>query len=455
MRWGCPSHRSSATAWLAVAVLALVAACTGDDDEGPAGEAPDAPVPTRGGAVVVGVVGDPATLDPYSALASDLTFALARPIWPSLYRFGPDGETEPDLARSVTPVEGGVRVTLRTARWSDGSPIGSHDVVASVRRARAPSGFARIRAVAVGPRAVRFRGRSDDWEQTLATIGFVLPGGRARTDISGGPFVMAAHRPGLHVVYERNPRWWGRGAYLRRVTVQFVAGMDILLRLLEEDRLDAAVPLSTVNLDERLAALEVTSADALGWESIYLDLQGWELDEAARASLVAAVDRPVIEAGFVRGDGRVSTTLHPGPGSNGAAGPWRQPPARGESQQQVFSIEMAAASGDELTTLIQRVLQLQLAAAGFEVELVRVEPSMFYGRWSQDDPTDAAVRRAAGAPGLEDRPEAREDGAALPLLHVESVIAWHRHVHGPEPNPTFEGPLWNLKNWFVTPDLNS
>lgn len=451
MPWGCPSSRSSAAAWLAVAVLALATACTGDDDEGPTGQA-DGAVPTRGGAVVVGVVGDPATLDPYSALASDLTFALARPIWPSLYLFTPDGETEPHLARSLTAVAGGVRVTLRTARWSDGTPIGSRDVVASVRRARAPSGFARITSArSVGPRAVLFRGRSDDWEQTFATIAFVLPKGRARTDISGGPFVMVAHRPGLHIVYERNPLWWGRGPYLHRVTVQFLAGMDILLRLLEEKRVDAAVPLSTVNLDQRLAALEVISADALGWESIYLDLQGWELDDAARASLMAAINRQAIEAGFVRGDGRVSDTLHPGPGSSGAEGPFKQTPARSKSQHHVFSIEMAAASGDELTTLSQKVLQLQLAAAGFEVELVRVEPSMFYGRWSQDDPTDAAVRRAAGAPGLEDPPEAREDLAALPLLHVETVIAWLRHVHGPEPNPTFEGPLWNLENWFVSP----
>ncbi|MGH2820720.1 MAG: ABC transporter substrate-binding protein, partial [Actinomycetota bacterium] len=310
----------------------LAAACTGGDDDGPL--APSVAAPVSGGAVVVGVIGEPATLDPYSAVASDLTFALVRPLYPSLYSFMPDGTTRPYLASSVSIVEAGARVELGSARWSNGRAIDARDVVASVRRARPPSGFARVSSARVlGPRSVLLRGDEPDWEQTLATAAFVLPKGHASTTVAGGPFVIAARRPGLEIVYEPNPRWRGRPAYLDRITVQFLAGTEILLGLLGDDRLDAAVPLSTVNLDERLDAYGVVHADALGWESIHLDLDGAVLDERARRRLVAAIDREVIEAGFVRADGRVATTLHPQPGPNGAAGPFAaRPSGEGEGE---------------------------------------------------------------------------------------------------------------------------
>ncbi|MGH2729668.1 MAG: hypothetical protein ACRDJI_03580, partial [Actinomycetota bacterium] len=239
--------------------------------------------------------------------------------------------------------------------------------------------------------------------------------------------------------------------FLDRIMVQFLAGTEILLGLLGDDRLDAAVPLSTVNLDERLDAYGVVHADALGWESIHLDLDGAALDAAARRRLVAAIDRDVIETGFVRADGRVATTLHPQPGPTGAAGPFAARPGEegeGEKVEASGDLTMAAASGDELTTLVQRVMQTQLTSAGFDVELVRVEPSTFYGPWVRDDPTDAAVRRRAGAPGLVDAPGALGSLKAWPLLHVETVIAWQVGLHGLEPNPTLEGPLWNADNWW-------
>jgi ABC-type transport system substrate-binding protein len=430
--------------------LLLAAACTGGDDDA-AIRSPDAAVPeaARGGTAVVGVIGEPATLDPYSPIASDLTFALVRPIYPSLYSFLPDGTTRPYLASSLSIVDAGARVELRAARWSNARAITARDVVASVRRARPPSGFAGLTASARGRRSVLLRGDRLDWEQTLATAAFVLPRGRASRTVAGGPFMIARRHPGLEIVYTPNPRWWGRAAYLDQITVQFLAGTEVLLGLLGDERLDVVVPLSTVNLDDRLDAYDVEHVDTLGWESIQLDLDGATLDEAERRRLVAAIDREVIEAGFVRGDGRIARTLHPEPGPEGAAGKFEAGPAEGEG---TGVITMAAASGDELTILVQRVVQTQLASAGFDVELVRVEPSTFYGPWAQDDPTDAAVRRVAGAPGLTDDPGDLGSLRAWPLLHVETVIAWRPGLHGLEPNPTLEGPLWNADKWWRDPE---
>jgi len=75
-------------------------ACTGGDEGRPPDGASTTPTPPRepSGSVVVGVYGEPATLDPYSPLASESTWQLVRPVYPSLYRMAPDGSVEADLA---------------------------------------------------------------------------------------------------------------------------------------------------------------------------------------------------------------------------------------------------------------------------------------------------------------------------------------------------------------------
>lgn len=270
---------------------------------------------------------------------------------------------------------------------------------------------------------------------------------------------MQSRRAGLGLVYERNPHWWGNTPYLDRVIVRFVERLEVLLSLLDSGRLDAAAPLSTVNLEERLDGRGLRSAARLGWESIYLDFEGSRLSRRDRKRLAASIDLLGVEEGLIRDDGRISTTLRPSPGEDGATGPWagarvfgNAPDEREFEARNAFGsrrvIKLAAPIGDELLELIQGIVQAELAPTGVEVQLVTVDASTFYGRWRRAYPADAAVRRSSGGPGVADerRPPRRLD--AFPLFHVESVVAWRPGVHGPAPNPTFEGPLWNLEQWW-------
>ena len=129
-----------------ICALALLVSCTGSPDEPEPAESRKAATPPLSsdpsGTVTFGVLGEPRTFDPYNRLASDLTYALARPVYPSLYMLLPDGTPEPYLAEDMEAIPGGVRVSIRAAQWSDGSAITSGDVVASARRASLPSGFA-------------------------------------------------------------------------------------------------------------------------------------------------------------------------------------------------------------------------------------------------------------------------------------------------------------------------
>ena len=447
------SARSRVAAGCFATLLAL-GACT-DDAASPdpgATASPDSSAPAGGpevgGSVVFGVLGEPPTLDPYARRATDLTHALVRPLYPSLFRWDPAGRAVPYLAESLDAVRGGVRVRLTQIRWSDGSPVTARDVVASIRRARPPSGFARIQNVrAAGPRTVLLGGRVEDWESTLATAAYVLPGGRASRPGGrfGGPFVLAGLRSGLQVVYEPNPTWVATGPYLDRLKVQFISGLSFLLELLERGDLDGAAVPSSVNLGERLAARDIEYAEALGWESVYLDFRSSGLDRGGRRAFVAAVDRGVLSEGIVRGDGRISNTLHPEPGAGGSRGPFGR--AGGGSITGAAGL-LTGPGGDELVTLTQRIIQRQIERAGGALQIASAEPSAVYGG-GRGDPGGVKVLRSGGVPGVSDPPGAVRTLHAYPLFHVETVIAFGAALKGVEVNPTIEGPLWNAELWWL------
>jgi ABC-type transport system substrate-binding protein len=439
-----PAARSPLIA-LAAAWLAL-AGCTASEDPSPQQRPPSptqarsSPVTRAGGRIVVGLPGEPPTLDPYSPVASELTWEVVRPVYPSLFRFLPDGKVEESLATSMESNGTSAEVTLRKAFWSDGRRITARDVVRSVRRARVPSGLARIdSARARGRRVVVLSGRVQNWERALATVAFVLPAGKARRSVAGGPLRIQSTTPGLEVIYRPNQRWWG-SVGVSEVVIRYTRGVEMLLALLERERLDVAAIPSSVNLEERLDQLGLEHGASLGWDSIYLDIGGAGFSDAEAASLLASVDRNVIEEGLIRDAGRTTNSLNPAPGpaspkelSTGSTAPLPS-----------GTIQLATTLGDELLEIMQRIIQAQVERGDLEVELVSVEPSDFYGDWMIDDPADLALRRASGAPGEVHHPARRE---SLPLFHVERVGAWLPGIVGLRPNPTFDGMLWNVEEW--------
>ena len=451
-----PSQRYAHRRQLAAVVClgALLAACTGSSDDPVADRSSSPAVPSPAfsspigpsGTIKFGVLGEPATLDPYSPMASDLTYALARPVYPSLFRLLPDGTSEPYLAEGIESMPGGVRVSIRPAQWSDGSLITSEDVVASARRARLPSGFALADSVsAAGSTAVEFRGPGVDWKQALAAGAFVLPRGRVGPK-AGGPFRVRSRTPGLEVVLAPNRRWVGGSVGLERVRVQFIQNLSTMTYLLRKGRLDAAALPSAVNLGFRLEEAGLQYDSALGWESVAFDFSAGDLSMAGRRALAAIVRRDALQAGFVRDDGRVSDTLAPSPGAGGADGPWTKPsmsPARLRDR----TIGLGAPVGDELLNSMQHVIQLQLGGHDVRADLLDVDVRTFYGSWARRGPADGYLVRSFGAPGL---PEPRADGlAAMPLFHVATYLAWSEGVRGPAVNPSIEGPLWNLESWIA------
>jgi Bacterial extracellular solute-binding proteins, family 5 Middle len=431
----------------ALVAIALLTGCPSRNEPAPPEPKPSASIAPSGspagGAIRFGILGEPATLDPYSPLASDGTWTIDRAVYPSLFRLMPDGSTEPWLVDGVERSAGNTRLTLHETGWSDGQPITAEDVIASYRRARArpgPSGFHQIAGLrAVDERTLTFRG-SD--VEPFARLAFVLPRGRA--DAFGGPFRIARRTAGLEVVMEPNPGWTLGEVSPRVVRVQYVQSVETMLALLEEGRLDAASVPSTVNLTERLNAASLHFDSALGWESLRLSF-GEGMSRPERAGFLELLDLGAMRDILIRDDGRRSTTLHPSPGD--AEGPYRSE----EGARPSGEISLTAPVGDELLELLQRAMYAQLDDAGVVVEAAPIDPFVFYGRWLIDDPSDVSIRRVAGARGLETPPDDPDEMAHAPLFQVATYVVWREGLEGPAVNPAIDGPLWNLQEWEAAP----
>jgi Bacterial extracellular solute-binding proteins, family 5 Middle len=446
---------AGARARLAVLAAVLIAGGVSCDDDpvmppGRAGSptASPAPSPVAGGRVTVGVLGSPATLDPYSPVASDLTYQLVRPVYPSLFRLVPDDEglllPEPYLAETLEPAPGGVRITLKPMQWSNGRPITARDVLASIRRASSISGFASVTSArAAAPNVVVLKGKLRAWQTALATLAFVMPNGRA-TKIGGGPFAIRSYTPGLQVVYEPNPNWQGEGPYLDRATVQFILSVELMFGLVRTERLDMIVPPSAVNLGDRLDALGLEHSSEIGFETLYLDLEGAPWTPAQAARIAASLDVRAMAAGLIRDDGRRADHLDPAPSAPSAR---RLLNSSGRATTS-DTIQMAGPVGDELIELVQKVAQVHLTKRDYEVELLTIDPETYYGRWALDDPMDIAVRRLVGGPGLRFPDSIFRQADAIPLFFVASYVAWQEGIFGPRANPSHDGPLWNMDQWF-------
>ncbi len=386
------------------------------------------PSTAAGGNITFGVLGEPPTLDPYSDVSSDLTYFLARPVYRSLLRVDPKGTVQGDLVDlEAIEVRGSqATVTIASARWSDGKPVTANDVVRSAARATPPSGFAGLKAEAVGRDRVRFRGEVSNWAEQLAIGTLVTPRGRPLRS-GAGPFVVDRYVPGLEVSYVRNPEWVSDRSRPKRITVKFIASLEIMLQLLEDGRLDAAAVPSAVNIDERLDEYGVTYASVLGREVIGLDFENPSPN--LRSAVLQAIDRDVIEKGLIRDEGnlvnftRRINEIGVAPGTE---------------------IQLGTAAGDELLVMIQKILQRQLEG-DVQSELVTIDPATFYGPWKSSSPLDVALRRET-VPGFNEPPLPR-GRRQFSMFWVESFLAWNEGVVGLQPNGGLDGPLWNAEVW--------
>lgn len=190
-------------------------------------------VPSRGGKIVEGVVGEPRLVNPLLAASNDADRDLSALIYSGLYRFDGEGKLRPDLAKSFPEITSdglSYSVTIREeARWHDGVPVTADDVVFTVQTAQNPdygapstvrASWQGVTAERVAERVVMFKLRNKYAQfPTVLTMG-ILPQ-HLWTDV----------RPINFALSELNIKPIGSGPYVFKALVKNELGHVFTYRL--------------------------------------------------------------------------------------------------------------------------------------------------------------------------------------------------------------------------------
>lgn len=262
------------------------------------------------------------------AQAEGFTYAVNDHLFEGLVALDAQDRVVPALAASWTnPDDRRWRFELRPGIvFSDGSPLTSDDVVASLRETMARP-FPHHRSLASYVESVSAVGASTVEIVTrepfaalptqLITI-YVFPAREVVKPevpaIGTGPFVLAERRPGSRTVLRRNPRHWGPAPAFDTVTFTVVPDAGARIEELLAGRAQVAdqIPLAELERLERQPGIHVLCRTA--YRVLFLEFQ---IDTppfdrpALRRAIGLALDRDELNRRALAGRAAVATQLVP------------------------------------------------------------------------------------------------------------------------------------------------
>jgi peptide/nickel transport system substrate-binding protein len=345
-----------------------------------------------------------------------------------------------DAVRETTP-DGrqGVAVTYRLragARWGDGTPVTSEDVLFSWQAGRNPETgmgpaelYRALWRVTVHD-ARTFTLHTDKITFDYASTGDLRPlpahleraiwsadprGYRSRTrydtatttaGLYNGPWTITAVQPGSTVTMERNPHWDGAAPHFRRIVVRAIENSPALEAALLSGQVDMIAGELGLQLEQALALerrvgnrFRFHYQPGLVYEHIDVNRDHPPLaDRRVRQALMYATDRAQIVARLFDNRQPIAhTAVNPldwthtdqvqqypfDPARANVlleeAG-WRRGPdgIRRNDAGERLVLELATTAGNRARELVQQVLQGQWRAAGIELRLVTQPPRVFF-----------------------------------------------------------------------------
>lgn len=401
--------------------------------------------------LVIGITQYPSTFHPNidSMMAKSYVHGLTRrpittidPDWnlicvlcetlPTLENGGAVLEKTPDGKDGIA-----VTYTLKSnAVWADGKPVTSDDVIFTWEVGRHPKSGV---AAAEGYRRIHKITRVDDKTFTLHVdrrtfdynnvstlnlvpahidqINFAKPDAyRTRTAFDTapttpglfmGPYVMSVAQTGSHMVFERNPNWWGKSPAFDKITVRVIENTATL----EANILSGGVDMISGELgllvDQAIAfekrhgdKFQILYRPGLIYEHIDVMLDNPILaDRRVRQALLYAIDRPAISDRLFGGKQPVAhTSVNPldwvhndnvptykfDPDKADAllneAG-WHKKVrgVRVNAEGAPLRLEIMTTAGNRTRELVQQVLQSQWKAAGIDIRINNEPARVFFG----------------------------------------------------------------------------
>jgi peptide/nickel transport system substrate-binding protein len=384
--------------------------------------------PRTGGTVIYGLDQEPKVLNGY--ITEGNLFATAEatePILDSGLEYNNRGTLIPVLMAAQPKVLKTSPLTIRfsykkNAKWNDGRQITGADFQFTWQTIMNKSfditsreGWEDVRRVQVAGKTVTvtFGKPYAAWKPLVATA--PLPAHALRGEnfnqvwrndflspknnrpIASGPFIFERWQRGSQLVLTRNPRYWGKRAYLDRVVFRVVADTNTQFQAIRSGELNVLRPQPQLQIADarRNTRLRVQSGPEFAWE--HIDIQRGAKGHPAldrlfvRQALIRGINRPAIANALYR-------TIAPGlpvlqnvifkPFEKEYVPHWRKWSYNRAAAEQILrrnnctkgsdgiytcpgvgklSFRFTSTAGNQLRELAFEVIQSQLKAVGIEV----------------------------------------------------------------------------------------
>jgi peptide/nickel transport system substrate-binding protein len=222
-----------------------------------------------------------------------------------------------------------------------------------------------------------------------------------------GPYRISKVVPGSHVIYERNPRWWGKKPHFKRITVMVIENTASVTANLLAGGIDMIAGELGLTIDQALA-FEKRHGDkfvflykpGLIYEHIDLNMDNPILkDRRVRRALVHAIDREAISSQLYGGHQPVAhANVNPldrvynpkvptykfDPKKakallNLAGWSVMKNGVRHNAKGEALYLELMTTAGNKTRELIQQVLQSQWRQVGISIRIRNEPPRVYFG----------------------------------------------------------------------------
>ena len=218
----------------------------------------------QGGEITVGIAQDlDDSLDPHLAVSAGTKEVLFN-VFEGLVKPTPNGDLEPAVAKSYKVSEDGTKYTftLRDGiKFHNGEPVTVGDVVYSIERCADSSkgkplvaAFSVIKSVeAPDDHTVVITLSKPDNEFLSYLTTAIIPKNytkQATAPVGTGPFKFVSRTAQESIVLERFDDYWGKPAYLDKVTFKIIENGDALLLALQSGAIDLCAHLTSTQVNQ-------------------------------------------------------------------------------------------------------------------------------------------------------------------------------------------------------------
>lgn len=262
-----------------------------------------------------------------------LNYVMAAPVVEGLMSVDSDGKLVPGLASKLERPNGHTFVyTLDPrAKFSDGAPVTTKDVMASVAAARSTqlspstaSYWASLKHVRVtGEREITFTTAADDvafvWVPTTVDGLWVMPenfwkrrglGGPDTLLIGSGPYRVREFVPSSHLSLDRNPHWRGKPGDVDSVRVDFIADDTTRLLAWQTGAMDVSlnVPLAQAAQWAASPQTNLLFQPDRSYAGLTFNVTAKPFDDIhVRRAIALAIDKSAIVSDVLLGQAQVAT----------------------------------------------------------------------------------------------------------------------------------------------------